>query len=153
VDNGRSFAVVVDYAHTPDALARVLEAARQLGSGRVITVFGCGGNRDRTKRPLMGRAAAHGADLTVVTSDNPRTEDPATIASAVIDGLRGANGEYVVELDRRNAIRLALSEARPGDIVVVAGRGHEPGQTIGTVTMPFDDRVVAREELDALQCA
>jgi UDP-N-acetylmuramoyl-L-alanyl-D-glutamate--2,6-diaminopimelate ligase len=132
----------------------VLEVGRQLaGASRVIAVFGCGGNRDRAKRPLMGRVAAEGADLTVVTSDNPRSEDPAAIADAIVDGLRDKDGEFVLELDRRAAIRMALSAARPGDVVVVAGRGHEPGQTIGSVTKPFDDRVVAREELDALQCA
>ncbi len=154
VDDGRSFTVLVDYAHTPDALARVLEVGRQLtATGRVIVVFGCGGTRDHAKRPLMGRVAGKGADLTVVTSDNPRSEDPATIAAAIVDGLREEHGEFVLELDRRAAVRIAVSQARPGDVVIVAGRGHEPGQTIGSVTRPFDDRVVAREELEALRCA
>ena len=154
VDDGRSFTVMVDYAHTPDALAGVLDVAHQLtADGRVILVFGCGGNRDHAKRPLMGQVAAERADLTVVTSDNPRSEDPAAIAAAIVDGLRARQGEFVLELDRREAIRFALSKAQPGDDVVVAGRGHEPGQTIGAVTRPFDDRAVAREELDALRCA
>jgi UDP-N-acetylmuramoyl-L-alanyl-D-glutamate--2,6-diaminopimelate ligase len=154
IDAGQSFSVLVDYAHTPDALARVLDVARALtGPGRVLVAFGCGGDRDRAKRPLMGRAAGRHADLTVLTSDNPRSEDPAAIAAAVEAGLREEEAAFVVELDRRAAIRYALSEARPGDVVVIAGRGHETDQTIGARTMPFDDRVVVREELEALGCA
>jgi UDP-N-acetylmuramoyl-L-alanyl-D-glutamate--2,6-diaminopimelate ligase len=148
------FTVLVDYAHTPDALDRVLEAARGLApGGRVITVFGSGGDRDRQKRPAMGRAAAAGADIVVLTSDNPRSEDPDQIARAVLDGLRDGRASITVELDRRAAIRAALSAARPGDVVVIAGKGHETGQTIGDRTVPFDDRVVAREQLEALGCA
>jgi UDP-N-acetylmuramoyl-L-alanyl-D-glutamate--2,6-diaminopimelate ligase len=153
VDGDRPFTVLVDYAHTPDALARVLDVAQPISTtGRVVVVFGCGGDRDREKRPLMGRAAAAGAELTVLTSDNPRSEEPEAIASAVAEGLRDGGARFVVELDRRAAIRYALSEARPGDVVVIAGKGHEPGQTAGGVTSPFDDRVVAREELEALGC-
>jgi UDP-N-acetylmuramoyl-L-alanyl-D-glutamate--2,6-diaminopimelate ligase len=148
------FTVLVDYAHTPDALDRVLEAARGLApGGRVVIVFGCGGDRDREKRPAMGRAAAAGADVVVLTSDNPRSEEPEQIASAVLDGLRDGPASVAVELDRRAAIRDALSAARPGDVVVIAGKGHETGQTIGDRTVPFDDRVVVREELEALGCA
>jgi UDP-N-acetylmuramoyl-L-alanyl-D-glutamate--2,6-diaminopimelate ligase len=148
------FTVLVDYAHTPDALDRVLEAARGLTpGGRVVTVFGCGGDRDRQKRPAMGRAAAAGADIVVLTSDNPRSEDPEQIARAVLDGLRDGPASVSVELDRRAAIRDALSAARPGDVVVIAGKGHETGQTIGDRIVPFDDRVVVREELEALGCA
>jgi UDP-N-acetylmuramoyl-L-alanyl-D-glutamate--2,6-diaminopimelate ligase len=148
------FTVLVDYAHTPDALDRVLEAARRLASGgRVVVVFGSGGDRDRQKRPAMGRAAATGADTVVLTSDNPRSEDPEQIARAVLDGLRDGPANVHVELDRRAAIRESLHSARPGDVVVIAGKGHETGQTIGEETIPFDDRVVAREELEALGCA
>ena len=154
VDGGQPFTVLVDYAHTPDALTRVLGVARRLaGPGRVLTVFGCGGDRDREKRPRMGRAVGRDADLTVLTSDNPRSEDPAAIAAAVAEGLREERAGFVLELDRRAAIRYALSEARPGDVVVIAGRGHETGQTVRSVITPFDDRVVAREELEALGCA
>ena len=142
VSPDQPFTVLVDYAHTPDALDRVLEAARRLApAGRVVTVFGCGG------------AAAAGADLVVLTSDNPRSEDPEQIARAVLDGLRDGPASVAVELDRRAAIRDALSAARPGDVVVIAGKGHETGQTIGDRTVPFDDRVVVREELEALGCA
>jgi UDP-N-acetylmuramoyl-L-alanyl-D-glutamate--2,6-diaminopimelate ligase len=151
---GHPFTVLVDYAHTPDALERVLEAARHLVSdGRVVVVFGSGGDRDRQKRPAMGRAAAGGADAVVLTSDNPRSEDPEQIAHAVLDGLRDGPASVVVELDRRAAIRDALRGARAGDVVVIAGKGHETGQTIGERTIPFDDRVVVREELEALGCA
>ena len=148
------FAVLVDYAHTPDALGAVLDVARPLAAGgRVVAVFGCGGDRDREKRPAMGRAAANGADVVVLTSDNPRSEDPAEIARAVLEGLRDGPASVVVELDRRAAIRDALREANPGDVVVVAGKGHETSQTTGDRIVPFDDRVVVREELEALGCA
>jgi UDP-N-acetylmuramoyl-L-alanyl-D-glutamate--2,6-diaminopimelate ligase len=154
VRGDQPFTVLVDYAHTPDALDRVLDVARGIADGaRVLVVFGCGGDRDREKRPLMGRAAGSGADLTVVTSDNPRSEDPESIAAAVAVGLRDEGARFVVELDRREAIRYALSEAGAGDVVVIAGKGHEPGQTAAGATSPFDDRVVAREELEALGCA
>jgi len=154
VDGGQPFAVFVDYAHTPAAVGRVLAAARPIaGDGAVTVVFGCGGDRDRDKRPLMGRAAGTGADHVVVTSDNPRSEDPAEIADAVLAGLRDTRADVVVELDRRAAIRHALTNARAGDVVIVAGKGHETGQTTGDVTRPFDDRVVVREELEALGCA
>ena len=151
VDAGQPFAVLVDYAHTPDALGRVLDAARPLAAtgGRVVCVFGCGGDRDPGKRPLMGEAVAARADLAVLTSDNPRSEDPQAIADAVLPGLAGA-ADVQVELDRRRAIALALGAARSGDVVVVAGKGHETGQTAQGRTVPFDDRVVAREELEAL---
>jgi UDP-N-acetylmuramoyl-L-alanyl-D-glutamate--2,6-diaminopimelate ligase len=148
------FTVLVDYAHTPDALERVLEAARSLAhGGRVLVVFGCGGDRDPDKRPAMGRAAGAGADVAILTTDNPRRERPEAIADDVLPGLQTGSAAVVVELDRRAAIRHALSEARPGDVVVVAGKGHETGQTTGDVTIPFDDRVVARAELEALGCA
>ncbi len=156
VDAGQPFAVLVDYAHTPDALTRVLAAARPLaradgrGDGKVVCVFGCGGDRDPGKRPLMGAAVAAGADVAVLTSDNPRSEDPQAIADAVLPGLADAPAVRV-QLDRRAAIADALAAAAPGDVVVIAGKGHETGQTFAHQrNVPFDDRVVAREELGAL---
>jgi UDP-N-acetylmuramoyl-L-alanyl-D-glutamate--2,6-diaminopimelate ligase len=121
-----------------------------LATGRVIVVFGCGGDRDRAKRSPMGAAATEGADLTVITTDNPRSEDPAAIIADVERGAVAGGGSYVVEPDRRRAIRFALREARPGDAVVVAGRGHEPVQEWADRSIAFDDRVVVREELDAI---
>lgn len=150
VDAGQGFLVLVDYAHTPDSLESVLRAARPLARGRVIVVFGCGGDRDRGKRPLMGGVAARLADLTVVTSDNPRSEDPLAIIREIEPGARAGGGPYVLEPDRRAAIRLALREAAAGDVVVIAGKGHETGQEFADRTIPFDDRVVAAEELRAL---
>jgi UDP-N-acetylmuramoyl-L-alanyl-D-glutamate--2,6-diaminopimelate ligase len=148
---GQPYEVVVDYAHTPDALARALAAAREHARGRVMVVFGCGGDRDRAKRPVMGRIAAERADMVWVTSDNPRSEDPAAIAGAIVDGAREAPGGALVrlELDRRGAIAAALAEAHPGDLVLIAGKGHETTQTIGDQVLPFDDRVVAREQIEA----
>ncbi len=150
IDEGQGFAVVVDYAHTPDSLENVLRAARRLTGGRLISVFGAGGDRDRDKRPKMGRAAAEHSDLAVVTSDNPRSEDPEAIVAEVVAGI-GAGVELHVELDRRAAIAFALRSARPGDTVVIAGKGHEQGQEFEDGRkIPFDDREVAREELRAL---
>ncbi|MBM3676147.1 MAG: UDP-N-acetylmuramoyl-L-alanyl-D-glutamate--2,6-diaminopimelate ligase [Actinobacteria bacterium] len=150
VDRGQPFTVLVDYAHTPDALRRAVAEARRLAAGhRVIVVFGCGGDKDRAKRPLMGRVASV-ADLVLLTSDNPRNEDPTAIAAEVEAGLRDGSGAFRVELDRRTAIRAALGDATAGDVVVVAGKGHETGQVVGARSQPFDDRVVAGEELEAL---
>ncbi|GMU77645.1 MAG: UDP-N-acetylmuramoyl-L-alanyl-D-glutamate--2,6-diaminopimelate ligase [Acidimicrobiia bacterium] len=149
VDVDRPFTVLVDYAHTPDALRQAITAARSLADGhRVTIVFGCGGDRDPGKRPAMGDAAA-AADRVIVTSDNPRSEDPATIAAAAARGARAAGAAPVVELDRRAAIAGALASAEPGDVVLIAGKGHETGQTTGSVTVPFDDRRVVRELLGA----
>jgi UDP-N-acetylmuramoyl-L-alanyl-D-glutamate--2,6-diaminopimelate ligase len=150
VDAGQRFLVVVDYAHTPDSIRTVLAAARPLATGRVIVVFGCGGDRDRAKRFPMGAAATEGADLTVITTDNPRSEDPLDIIAEVERGAGEGGGRYVVEPDRRGAIRLALSRARLGDVVVVAGKGHEAEQELIDRSIPFDDTVVVREELEAL---
>jgi UDP-N-acetylmuramoyl-L-alanyl-D-glutamate--2,6-diaminopimelate ligase len=148
VGAGQPFTVLVDYAHTPDALVHAVAAARALaGDRRVAVVFGCGGDRDAAKREPMGRAAGR-ADLTVVTSDNPRSEDPSAIAAAAAAGVRAAGGELVVELDRRAAIGIAIDWARPGDVVLVAGKGHESGQTTGATTVPFDDRAVVRDLLE-----
>jgi UDP-N-acetylmuramoyl-L-alanyl-D-glutamate--2,6-diaminopimelate ligase len=151
VDAGQPFFVLVDYAHSPDALSRVLDVARGLaGDGRVLVVFGAGGDRDHEKRPHMGRAVGEAADIAVLTSDNPRSEDPAEIAAAVKPGLEATGARFMVELDRRAAIRRTFHEAAPGDVVVIAGKGHETGQTAMGVTRPFDDRAVAREELAKL---
>jgi UDP-N-acetylmuramoyl-L-alanyl-D-glutamate--2,6-diaminopimelate ligase len=150
VDAGQDFLVVVDYAHTPDSIRTVLAAARPLATGRVIVVFGCGGDRDRAKRFPMGAAATEGADLTVITTDNPRSEDPHGIIAQIERGAADGGGRYVVEPDRRTAIRLSLAEARPGDVVVVAGKGHEAEQELADGSVPFDDRVVVREGLDAM---
>ena len=141
-------AVLVDYAHTPDALARVVEAVRAAAKARVWCVFGCGGDRDPTKRGPMGEAVGMRADVAIVTNDNPRTEDPRAIADAVAAGVRRAGREPVVELDRRKAITLAVRSADPGDVVLIAGKGHEDYQIIGHVKHPFDDRTEARRALE-----
>jgi UDP-N-acetylmuramoyl-L-alanyl-D-glutamate--2,6-diaminopimelate ligase len=140
--------VVGDYAHTPDGVEQVLKAARAVAAGRVLVVLGAGGDRDWDKRPMMGEAAARHADVVVVTSDNPRSEDPEVIAAAVAAGAAG-HRDVRVELDRRAAIELAVHDARPGDVVVVAGKGHETTQTIGDRVLPFDDREVVRDVLDS----
>ena len=153
IDEGQAFAVLVDYAHTPDSLANVLRAARELAGGRLIVVFGAGGDRDRDKRPKMGRAAAEGADLLYVTSDNPRSESPDAILAEVRSGVDRDEGVTTL-VDRREAISRALTEARQGDVVVIAGKGHEQGQELeGGRKVPFDDREVAREELRKLVAA
>jgi UDP-N-acetylmuramoyl-L-alanyl-D-glutamate--2,6-diaminopimelate ligase len=146
------FAVIVDYAHTPDALAGVLTTARSIApDGDVVVVFGCGGDRDVDKRPLMGAAAAAHADRVVITSDNPRHEDPLAIIDAALAGIEQRyRGGVRVEPDRRRAIESAIRDARPGDVIVIAGKGHETTQTIGDIAAPFDDRSVAREVLAQL---
>ena len=150
IAEGQGFAVLVDYAHTPDSLENVLRAARRLTSGRVISVFGAGGDRDRDKRPKMGRAGAAGSDLAIVTSDNPRSEDPEAIVAEILAGIEDRGG-VEAETDRRAAIALAFERAEPGDTVVIAGKGHEQGQEFeGGRRVPFDDREVAREELRRL---
>ena len=158
VANDRGIAILVDYAHTPDALEKVLGAVRPLTDGRLITVFGCGGDRDRGKRPLMGEIAARLSDVAVLTSDNPRTENPLAILSEVETGVQktklkkiaaarlAVEPGYCVEADRRAAIRIALDAARPGDSVLIAGKGHEDYQILGAAKIHFDDREVAREE-------
>jgi UDP-N-acetylmuramoyl-L-alanyl-D-glutamate--2,6-diaminopimelate ligase len=154
VDEGQPFTVLVDYAHTPDSLEAVLRSARDLasagGDGRVIVVFGAGGDRDRAKRPLMGKVAVELADVTIVTSDNPRSEEPLAI---IQDVLQGAGLEAEIDPDRRSAIARAIGLAEPGDVVLVAGKGHEQGQEVGAVVHPFDDRAVAREALSALRAS
>jgi UDP-N-acetylmuramoyl-L-alanyl-D-glutamate--2,6-diaminopimelate ligase len=147
VEEGQPFAVLVDYAHTPDSLDKVLRAARPLATGRVIVVFGAGGDRDRAKRPLMGAVACDQADIAIVTSDNPRNEDPEAIIAEI---LEGCGGGVDVEIDRRAAIERAIAVAEAGDVVVIAGKGHEQGQELeGGRKIPFDDVTVAREALRA----
>jgi UDP-N-acetylmuramoyl-L-alanyl-D-glutamate--2,6-diaminopimelate ligase len=147
VDEGQPFAVLVDYAHTPASLENVLRTARDLAQNRLICVFGCGGDRDRGKRPLMGRIASELADLAIVTSDNPRSEEPDSIIGEIV---AGAAGDVEVEPDRREAIARAIDAAQEGDVVVIAGKGHEQGQQFADRTVPFDDRDVAREALRRL---
>lgn len=144
LDSGTGFTVVIDYAHTPDGLAKAVALAKGLTKGRVITVFGCGGDRDKTKRPLMGRAATAMSDLTIVTSDNPRSEKPEDI---IEDILKGCGGKAAAEPDRRSAIRMAMEAAKPGDIVIIAGKGHEKEQILSTGTIEFDDRAIAEDTL------
>lgn len=150
IDEGQPFTVLVDYAHTPDSLTKAIAATREATPGRVITVFGCGGDRDPEKRPLMGSAAGAGSDVVVVTSDNPRTEDPRSIIDAIEPGLAAVGARYTVEVDRRDAIRTALALASAGDTVLIAGKGHEDYQIFADETIHFDDREVAREELTLL---
>ena len=150
VEAGQAFLVLVDYAHTPDSVENVLRAARPLAAGRLIVVFGCGGDRDRAKRPRMGFAATSNADLSIVTSDNPRSEDPVAIIAEITPGAEEGGGRFVVEPDRRAAIRLAMAEASQGDVVVIAGKGHETYQELAGRTIAFDDRTVAAEELRAI---
>jgi UDP-N-acetylmuramoyl-L-alanyl-D-glutamate--2,6-diaminopimelate ligase len=150
VDVGQGFSVIVDYAHTPDGLLNVLNAARALEPARLIVVFGCGGDRDRSKRPIMGRMVAERADVAVVTSDNPRSEDPGAILREIVEGVHAARSrraELIEEPDRRAAIRLAIEKARSGDLVLIAGKGHENYQIFADRTIHFDDREVAREVL------
>jgi UDP-N-acetylmuramoyl-L-alanyl-D-glutamate--2,6-diaminopimelate ligase len=150
VDMGQPFTVVVDYAHTDDALRNLTVLAREFvahSKGRVLTVFGCGGDRDRTKRPLMGEAAGRGSDFVVLTSDNPRSEDPLAIINDALPGLQRTRTRYALEPDRRKAIALALKEAGPGDIVLLAGKGHEKQQITRQGAAPFDDVAAAREAL------
>lgn len=148
IDLGQPFLVIVDYAHTDDALENLIRTARELNpKGRVITLFGCGGGKDRTKRPVMGEVTGRLSDLTILSSDNPRKEDPLKIISDIIVGLQKTSGKYLIEPDREKAIRLAIDEARAGDIVLLAGKGHENYQVLAEGTLEFDDREMARRAL------
>lgn len=148
VDCGQDFAVIVDYAHTPDGLENILQTARELGKKRLICVFGCGGDRDRGKRPLMGEIAARYSDFCVVTSDNPRSEEPYAIIAEIIPGMdKVEKSRYAIIADRREAIRHAIHLARTGDLVVIAGKGHENYQLVKDQVLEFDDRKVAAEFL------
>jgi UDP-N-acetylmuramoyl-L-alanyl-D-glutamate--2,6-diaminopimelate ligase len=156
VERGQPFTVVVDYAHTEDALRNLIAVAREFvtadaaHAGRVLTLFGCGGDRDRGKRPRMGKAAGAGSDLCMLTSDNPRSEDPQAILEDVLPGLKESGVRYMVVVGREQAIRTLLAEAQPGDIVLIAGKGHEKTQTIGAEVLPFDDADVAADALAAM---
>ena len=148
VDQGQPFLVIVDYAHTHDALENLIRTARELNTkGRIITLFGCGGLKDRTKRPVMGEVAGRLSDLTILSSDNPRTEDPLKIISDIVVGLQKTSGKYLIEPDREKAIGMAMDEARAGDIVLLAGKGHENYQILADRTLEFDDRGMARAAL------
>jgi UDP-N-acetylmuramoyl-L-alanyl-D-glutamate--2,6-diaminopimelate ligase len=150
VDAGQPFTVIVDYAHTDDALRNLTALARQMTAktgGRVITLFGCGGDRDRTKRPKMGQAAGEGSDFVVATSDNPRFEEPLAILAEIEPGLKASGVRYVIEPERASAISLALREAKAGDVVLIAGKGHEKEQILGFTTIPFDDVEIALSAL------
>jgi UDP-N-acetylmuramoyl-L-alanyl-D-glutamate--2,6-diaminopimelate ligase len=147
IDCGQPFSVVVDYAHTPDSLEKAITAVKQVCEGRVIVVFGCGGDRDPDKRPVMGSAVARSADVAVLTSDNPRSEDPVGIILQVEDGLRQGPATFETVVDRRHAIERAIGLAQAGDVVLIAGKGHEDYQIFSDRTIHFDDREVAREVL------
>jgi UDP-N-acetylmuramyl-tripeptide synthetase len=148
IDLGQPFFVIVDYAHTDDALENLIRTARELNpKGRIITLFGCGGLKDRTKRPVMGEVTGRLSDLTILSSDNPRTEDPLKIISDIIVGLQKTAGKYLIEPDREKAIGVAMDEARAGDIVLLAGKGHENYQILADHTLQFDDREMARHAL------
>jgi UDP-N-acetylmuramoyl-L-alanyl-D-glutamate--2,6-diaminopimelate ligase len=150
VDLGQPFLVVVDYAHTDDALQNLIRTARELNTkGRIITLFGCGGSRDRTKRPIMGETSGHLSDLSILTSDNPRQEDPLKIISDIVVGIQKTGGKYLIEPDRAKAIHLAIEEAREGDMVLLAGKGHEDYQVFADHSIHLDDREVAEEALRA----
>ena len=148
---GFPFSVILDFAHTPDGIINLLTSVREFAKGRVMTVFGCGGDRDHAKRPLMGEAAGRYSDFCVVTSDNPRTEDPMSIIGNVLDGVNKTAVEYVVIQNRREAIKYALTHAKPNDVVVLAGKGHETYQEINNVKYPFDEKVVVAELLDEMR--
>jgi UDP-N-acetylmuramoyl-L-alanyl-D-glutamate--2,6-diaminopimelate ligase len=148
VDLGQPFSALVDYAHSPDSVTRVLAALRENTAGKIIAVLGCGGDRDKGKRPLMGAALLAGSDIAIFTSDNPRSEDPAQIAKDMVSGLV-LTETASIELDRKRAIELAVAAAKPGDVVVVLGKGHESGQEIAGVKHNFDDRLVLAAAIEA----
>ena len=151
LETGTPYRVILDYAHSPDSLENVLRAVRQTAKGRMIALFGCGGNRDRAKRPIMGEIAGELADFCILTSDNPRGEDPMDILKDIEEGIRGTGCEYVVIENRREAIRYALESAAPSDVIVLAGKGHETYQEIKGVRYPFNEKIVVSELLRELK--
>ena len=151
LETNTPYRMILDYSHSPDALDNILRTVRTFTRGRLIALFGCGGDRDRQKRPVMGRISGQLADLSVLTSDNPRREDPMQILDAIEDGIRETNGEYVVIENRREAIRYAMSVAREGDVIVLCGKGHETYQDIGGVKHPFDEKIVVAELLTEME--
>ena len=150
VDCGRDFTLIIDYAHTPDGLENILESVRGFAKGRVVVLFGCGGDRDKTKRPKMGRIAGRLADFCIVTSDNPRSEEPDSIIRDILDGMDDAMAEYVVVENRRDAIEYAIKHARKDDVIVLAGKGHEDYQILKDKTIHFDEREVIRDILSKM---
>ncbi|MGE5473334.1 MAG: UDP-N-acetylmuramoyl-L-alanyl-D-glutamate--2,6-diaminopimelate ligase [Ignavibacteriales bacterium] len=150
VETNRNFTVMVDYAHSPDSLKNILETVKGYANGRIVTIFGCGGDRDRTKRPIMGQIAGELADFTVITSDNPRSEDPDAIVSEIEEGIKRTNGEYIIIVGRQEAIEYAIKNAKEKDIIVIAGKGHETYQIFKDKTIHFDDREIAREAITKL---
>ena len=151
VPNDKGISVIVDYAHTPDALENVLNTAREFVEGDLVAVFGCGGDRDSEKRPLMGGIGQRLSDRCIITNDNPRTEDPELIIKDILAGLDESNENYKVVMDRKEAIKEAIESAKKGDVILIAGKGHENYQILGTVKHHFDDKEVAREVLDSLK--
>ena len=148
MDNNKNIHVFVDYAHTPDALDNVLKSIKAFARGRIITVFGCGGNREKEKRPLMGRIAQKYSDLAIITSDNPRYEEPSEIIKDILIGIDKNKENYIVTVDRKDAIKEAIQRAKEGDIVLIAGKGHENYQIIKDEIVEFDDKLVAKEILN-----
>ncbi len=151
IETGKSFTVMTDYAHTPDSLENILSTVKGFAQGRVVSVFGCGGDRDKTKRPLMGEISGKIADFTIITSDNPRTEEPAGILRDIEEGMKRTEGTYVTVIDRREAIKYAMQNARPGDVIVLAGKGHETYQIFKDKTIHFDEREVVQEILEEME--
>ena len=147
LETGRDFTVMIDYAHSPDSLENILTAVKDFTKGRLLCVFGCGGDRDRAKRPAMGNISGRIADFTIITSDNPRTEEPLAIVREIEEGIKGTGGKYTTIVDRREAIKYALLNAQPRDVIVLAGKGHETYQTFKDKTIHFDEREVVREIL------
>ena len=147
IPNAKGFNVIVDYAHTPDGLENIINAVREFTKGRIITVFGCGGDRDKTKRPIMGKIVAELSDIAVVTSDNPRSEEPNSILKEIEVGVKPITDKYEMIVDRKEAIKRAIEIAEKGDSVIIAGKGHENYQILGDKTIHFDDAEVAKEIL------
>ena len=148
VNNPKDLTIMIDYAHSPESLESILNAVKSYTRGRVISVFGCGGDRDTSKRPIMGEISGRIADFTIITSDNPRTEDPEKIVEQIEEGIKKTKGKYIVIVDRVEAIRYAIQMADKKDIIVLAGKGHEPYQEINGVKYPFDERVIVKEIME-----
>ena len=150
VDCGGDYTLIIDYAHTPDGLENILNSVKGFAEGRIVAVFGCGGDRDKTKRPKMGKVAGRIADFCIITSDNPRTEEPSEIIRDILDGMDDAMAEYVVIENRRDAIEYAIRHAKKGDVIVLAGKGHEDYQILKDKTIHFDEREVIRDILSKM---
>jgi UDP-N-acetylmuramoyl-L-alanyl-D-glutamate--2,6-diaminopimelate ligase len=153
VPTGRDFSIIIDYAHTPDALEKILKSVKSFANGRVVALFGCGGDRDRTKRPLMGKIAAQNADYLIVTSDNPRSEEPMSIINEIVEGIKGERTKFVTIESRIEAIRYAILNAKAGDLILLAGKGHEDYQIIKTGKIHLDEREVISDVLKELAAA